>query len=186
MGEWGFPLTPKDLGMLIKEFLDAKGLKTRLKDNKPGKDWVAKFMQRHPQLSLRKANLLKRSRAAVGPQEVRDFFHKFCKVAEGVPPQNIFNYDETNFTEDPGAKKALFARGTKYAEKVCDSSKSAISVLFCGSATGVLLPPYVVYKATNCYPAWTNNGIPGAVYSSSTSGWFTFFTVEDWFRKMGI
>ena len=49
MGEWGFPLSPKDLRMLVAEFLNAKGLTTRFgKDNMPGKDWMAGFLKRHP------------------------------------------------------------------------------------------------------------------------------------------
>jgi hypothetical protein len=32
------------------------------------------------------------------------------KELEGVPPENIWNYDETNLMDDPGAKKAIFKR----------------------------------------------------------------------------
>lgn len=120
----------------------------------------------------------------MSPEMVREFFKEFSKAVEGVPPENIFNYDETNFTEDPGAKKAFFLRGTKYAEKICDSSKNAISVLFCGSAAGDLLPIYVVYQAINCYEAWCQGGPPGSRYSATARGWFNFFTVEDWFTKI--
>lgn len=56
--------------------------------------------------------------------------------------------------------------------------------MFCGSATGVLLPPYVVYKGVNCYPAWCANGIPGGCYSSNKSGWFDHFTFTDWFKRV--
>ena len=85
-------------------------------------------------------------------------------TAEGVPPENIFNYDETYLLDDPGAVKAIFKRGVKYAEQVGDHSKTAISVI-CGSAAGELLPPYVIYKGENYYRAWGSNGPPGARYT---------------------
>lgn len=58
--------------------------------------------------------------------------------------KTLYLIKEKNFQ---GAVNAVFKKGVKYAEQVGDHSKSAISIMFCGSASGVLLPPYVVYKA---------------------------------------
>ena len=129
------------------------------------------FLQRHPALSLRMANNIKRSRARLSSDDVETFFDNFEATVEGIPPENVFNYDETNLTNDQGTKKALFRRGTKYAERVMDATKSSISVEFCASAKGVLLPPYVIYQGKNCYPEWCEDGIDGSVYNSSKSGW---------------
>ncbi len=89
-------------------------------------------------------NLTKRSRAAVSHEIVNAFFDNFYKVTAGVPPENIHNYDnydETNLQENPGGKKGIIKRGSKYPEEVGDYSKSAVSVMFCGSAAGEFLPP---------------------------------------------
>jgi hypothetical protein len=56
--------------------------------------------------------------------------------------------------------------------------------MFCGSAAGELLPPYVVYKSQNHYEAWRTGGPPGARYTSSPSGWFDMCIGEDWFKKL--
>ena len=48
----------------------------------------------------------------------------------------------------------LFRKGMKYAEKVMDGTKASVSVMFCASATGQLVPPYVVYQGANVYPDW--------------------------------
>jgi hypothetical protein len=64
------------------------------------------------------------------------------------------------------------------------TQKSAIAVVFCGSASGQLLPPYVVYKGQNCYEYWCDGGIKGTAYSSTPSGWFDRFTFSDWFQKI--
>ena len=60
-----------------------------------------------------------------------------------MPPENIWNYDKTNLTDDPGAKKVIFKRGVKYTEQIRNHSKSAISMVFCGNAADNLVPPYI-------------------------------------------
>jgi len=79
---------------------------------------------------------------------------------------------------------AIFARGVKYAEEVRDHSKSAVSVIFCGSATGDLTPLYIIYKGLNCYPGWCEGGPDGTVYTSTPSGWADTFTFTDFFKKV--
>jgi len=74
-------------------------------------------------------------------------YARYEKTAAGIPACNVYNYDETNLQDNPGASKAIYPRGARHAEQVQDSTKSCISVMICASATGVLLPPFVVYKA---------------------------------------
>jgi len=52
------------------------------------------------------------------------------KNLAGIPPSRIYNYDETNFTDDPGNKKVLCKKGTKYVEQIVN-----VNVLWkCGGA----------------------------------------------------
>ena len=133
----------------------------------------------------RTASNIKRNRAAVSPAIVNEFFTNFQTVAEGVPGSNIFNYDETNLTDNPGAqKKFLFRKGVKYTEKVMDTSKTSISVMFAGSAAGQMLPPYVVYRGNNLWKSWCKNGPVGTRYSVTQRGWFDMQTFEDWFETI--
>ena len=183
MGDWGYPLNMVDVRKLVQDYLNSSGKSSRWRDNYPGEDWARGFVKRRSDLSNRMSNLIKRSRAQLSREMVRDFYENYEKVAEDIPASNVFNYDETNLTDDPGAKKALFRRGVKYAEKVCDHSKSAISVMFCGSADGKLLPPYVVYKAGNLYDSWCKGGPKGTRYNVTKSGWFDMPVFEDWFEN---
>ena len=80
---------------------------------------------------------------------MEEFFNNFEISAAGVAPEYILNYDETNVSNNPGAVKAIFKKGVKYSEQIRENSKTAISIMFCGSASGMLLPPYVVYKGAN-------------------------------------
>lgn len=83
--------------------------------------------------------------------------------------------------------------GTKYPTAVKNYSKSATTLMMCGSASGVLLPPYVIYKSEHLYDAWTTNGPKGKPvcadncckngcrYNRTKSGWIDATTFTDWF-----
>lgn len=75
----------------------------------PGPDFVPGFLERHPVLSNRTANLIKRSRAALSHEIVDSFFERYKKSLGDIPPENVYNYDETNLQ---AKLKAL--RNTKY------------------------------------------------------------------------
>jgi hypothetical protein len=184
LGEWGFPFTKNDLRQFVKSYLDKKGVKTRFVDNLPTKRFVDTFIGRHPQFTLRKTNPIKRTRAAVSREQVEEFFTNFKKSMEGVPPENLFNFDESYLRDDPGTSKCIFKKGTKYCEKVQNTSKSSISIMFCGSQAGEWVPPMVLYKALNLYTSWCQRGPKGTTYSCSKSGWFDMFQFQLWFEDL--
>ena len=132
--------------MKVKQFTDGVT---------PGNDWVQGFIDRHKeQLSERFGNNIKRARAAVSNETLDSYFNELEKALEGVDPKGIFNYDESNLSDDPGKKKFIFKRGVKYPDRVINHTKSSISIMMCGSADGCILPPFVVYKAKNVHPSW--------------------------------
>jgi len=184
LGDWGFPFTRLDLRLFVKSYLDKKGMVSRFKNNFPTKRFVDTFVNRHPELRMRNTNPIKRARAAVSREKVMMFYNNYKKCVEDLPPENVFNYDETCMRDDPGSKKCLFRKGTKHCEKVMNTSKSNISVMFCGNAAGHMLPPMVVYKALNMYSGWKKGGEKNFKYSCSASGWFDMYQFELWFEEM--
>jgi hypothetical protein len=62
---------------------------------------------------------------------VKEFFKNYTPNAKDVPPTHIFNYDETNFQDNPTAHQAFYSRKTRRPERVMDHSKTAYSVMFC-------------------------------------------------------
>lgn len=184
MSEFGFPVNKTDLRHILKSYLDRIGRKIKVfKNNLPGLTWVSLFFKRNPTLSVRLATNIKRSRAAVNKEMLEDYINNLKKVVADVPPHNIYNYDETNLTDNPGQKKILTKRGSKYPEKICNSSKVTVSIMMCGNAAGDLIPPYVVYKAKNLWQPWTENGPKGCRYNATPSGWFDSNTFTGWFDK---
>nr|CAH7719079.1 unnamed protein product [Callosobruchus chinensis] len=84
-------------------------------------------------------------------------------------------------SDDPRRKKVICRRGCKYPERIMNSTKSNISVMFCGNANGNSLPPYIIYKAEHLWTTWTENGPEGVRYNRTKQGWIDGATLEDWF-----
>lgn len=182
---YGFPVTAHDMRFIVKAYLDKRGKKVKcFKDNFPGKDWVTSFLDRHRQVLVnRVARNISVSRAAVNHEIINNFFDHLEREVENVPPSNIWNYDETNLGDDPGATKVLIRRGTKYPEQIRNATKACTSLMICGNAAGEIAPVYVVYKSENLWQSWTENGPENCRYNRTKSGWFDYQCFEDWFNN---
>jgi len=116
--EWGFPMKCRDIQLVVISYLDRLGKSSnncnKFNNNLPGKDWVELFLKRNNTLTLRFGENIKRVRAAVSTSVLNEYFDSLNEV----PPHNIFNYDETNFVDDPGKKLVVVRRGTKHPEVI--------------------------------------------------------------------
>lgn len=188
VASWGFPFDLLDLRLLVKSYLDKQGRnERRLQNNTPGRDWGLNFLKRHKNvLSNRLSANISVKRAKINGEILDAFFLNAQDVFSGVDPSLILNYDETNLTDDPGAKKFIFKRGCKYPERVVNSTKTAISIMYAGTADGQLLREYTVYKADHMWDSWTQGGPDGARYNRSKSGWFDSACFEDWFFSIAV
>lgn len=76
----------------------------------------------------------------------------------------------------------------KYYEQVKNHSKVSISLMFCCSADGTMLPPMVVYKSATgvVYSSWCEGGPDGTTYAASASGWFDMGKFNQWFKQVFI
>lgn len=89
---------------------------------------------------------IKRSRPAVSRKIMNEYFDNLHNSISDIPPQNIIMMRPI-FVTKKGRKKVLFRKTTKHADRIMDSSKSSVSVMFAVDASGSMLPPYVVYKS---------------------------------------
>ena len=80
------------------------------KDNMPGNDWAELFIKRHS-LTQRLADNVCLSRLQISCDAIELYFQNLSETLEGIPERNIFNYDETNVTDDPSQKKCVVCRG---------------------------------------------------------------------------
>jgi len=180
--EWGQPLKKIDIQPVVQGYLNRlRETEKRFKNNCPGKEWIISFLKRHQELTTKICENIKRARAGVTRHTIKEYI-ELEKTLEGVPPENIINYDKTNLCDDPGVQKVVVNRGAKHARRVLDSSKSSTSVLMSVTASGHVFPPYTVYKVRYLYDTWIEGGVYGARYNTSPSGWFEQASFVDWFK----
>jgi hypothetical protein len=187
--EFNYPMTRRQLQDLVQVYCVENNVVTKWTDDRPGKGWLRKFKKRWShRVKVRKPTNIKRSRAKVSPDTVRAFHAEIAPNLEGVPSTNIFNYDETGFKDDPGSEDAFFGGSCKIYERVRNHSKTTVSVMFCCSAAGAMLPPMTVYKsATNCvYGSWCEGGPENAVFAATKSGWFDMQMFNMWFKQVSV
>nr|CAI5848409.1 unnamed protein product [Callosobruchus analis] len=156
-GEWGFPLEAADLRQFAKNCLDSQGRNIAIfTNNLLGNDWI---------------------------DDIKNYFDNLRTTLQNIPPSNVFNFDETNVQDDPGNKKMLLRRGTKYPERVCNFTKSA-TIMMCGSAS---VRENVATGAEN-----GSKGSPccnkrccalGARYNRTKHRWMDAQTFTDWFTS---
>lgn len=183
--EYGAPLTQLDLRLVVYNYLKKNNKGDVFDDKLPGEWWVKNFIERHrDQLSMRAIQNIKRARAEKTVSEFEQYFSNLESVLENVPPTHVINYDETNFSDDPGSVKCICRRGMKYPERVMNSSKGCISVMFAATGNGEIMPPYVVYKAESLWQQWVEGGPENARFNRTKSGWFDAVTFNDWFNTI--
>ena len=188
VSKWGFPFDTLDLRITVKRLLDKKGTKIpKFKDNVPGEDWAFSFMRRHKdRIKNRLCQNISKKRAGVGHETINLYFQELEKSLDGVPPENIINYNETNLTDDPGRRRMIFKRGARYPERILNGTKASTSLMLAGTASGEVLPVYVVYKSDHLWNTWVEGGPPKARYNRTRSGWFDHVTFVDWFRRVAL
>ena len=122
--------------------------------NFPREDWLSRFTKRY-ELTKRLADNVTSARKQVNTNIINDYSDHLYIMMENVNPENCFNYDETNVTDNPGVKKVIAHKGKRRIERKEEHLKQSTSIMFCGNALGQYLAPMVVYKAKNLYSNWT-------------------------------
>ncbi|KAG5870577.1 hypothetical protein JTB14_029724 [Gonioctena quinquepunctata] len=105
--DWGYPCDSNDIKDIVQKYLGRHGRTApQFVNNRPGETWLQKFLLQHKEkLSKRLSQSMKESRAKVCHETVNKYFDNLAESLKDVPPSAVVNYDETNFTDDPGRVK---------------------------------------------------------------------------------
>lgn len=147
----GEPVSKRKLLDCVKKYVISKNRKTPFTNGRPGKHWYQSFMKRHPNLSERVAQSLTKARASVCEQDIRTWFSKIKENHEkkhllNIPPERIFNLDESAFQIVPSDNVVLAEKGAKFVYKVASTDKTNVTILTTISAAGKLLPPMMLFN----------------------------------------
>ena len=84
---------------------------------------------------------------------------------------------------NPKSFKVVAKRGAKNANAISGNTKGQITVLACTSASGVALPPMVIFDRKTLNPDLTTGEVPGTIYGLSDKDWINRDLFLGWFYK---
>ena len=104
-----------------------------------GDHWWFNFRCRHPKLTLRKIDMLERSRAeALNPEVVSEYFQLLSKTLDDNNlPRQIYNCDETFLPLDHSKENAVTKKNVKSSYCQSYGTSEHITLLCCASAIGI-------------------------------------------------
>ncbi|CAF3877399.1 unnamed protein product [Rotaria sp. Silwood2] len=170
---WGVPLTIDEFLKLSKQYALSLNKIHLFSSGTPTYDWLYSFLNRHNNLILKKSYPLEKKRAALTCEQVDNWFQLLNKIIQendlADRPAQIFNSDESGMSDNISYSKVIVHRYTSNAYRIQGGTggRSYISVMFCGSATGLLLPPFVIYKSKRLLDEWCIGGPTDIGYDCS-------------------
>ena len=90
--------------------------------------------------------------------------------------------DETGVPLEPRPPKIVVKRGQKKVRCRTSEQKAQITVIGCGSATGQILPPLIIYSAKKLNHPWMRDEIAGSRYGISDKGWVDHKLFYSWLK----
>ena len=140
--------------------------------------WWQRFLDRNLSLSLRSGDSTAGVRIdAVNEENMRIYFNLLKEVYDELDfagdPERIFNMDETGMPLEPRPPKVVAHKGVKKVPYRCSGQMSQITVMIigCASATGHVIPPFIIFAAKQLNSAWMKDEVAGSRYAVSDNGW---------------
>ena len=170
--------------------IDLKMEQRSFGENGPSLHWWRGFRDRHPELSLRKAESVDRCRVSNATEEnIGNYFDVLeqiiCDNDLQSRPHLIFNCDETAIMLNKSAKRVLVPRKSKHVHTLATATSQHVSVLCTVSAAGCHIPPLMVFSKG--YPVgsrWREQGVVNCAYSQSQSGFVDREIYTEWFTNV--
>ena len=187
-----YGLTPASVRRLVYKFCEENGILHPFKreTQSAGKKWFRQFMARHSELSVRSAEPVSIQRA-IGFNEPKvnmflDIPEKAVFMdqsgAKRIPPENIYNVDETGLSICHKPPKIVAKRGKKSVGGLVSAERGKnTTIVCCFSATGQYVPPFIIFPRARMKPCLLDDAPPGTVGRASKSGWINEDLFTDWF-----
>jgi hypothetical protein len=149
-------------------------------------NWFHGFMKRWPELRVVKPRSLEVSRAkSTSDATVQNYFNQLEHIIDKYELQNsphlIFNVDEKGISTNH-TPSHIVARRDFYPQSITTGKSKTITVLGCGSASGVAIPPYFVFPGKRMMPDLLKDASPGANGTMSDSGWSNSSVFRDYLK----
>ena len=181
----GYGKTRAEVLKIVEATMKKKGKKL---EGPISQGWWCRFRERWPNLSLRKGDGFGVAREKMTTREVfKSYFDLLEKTLDehGLKdkPAQIYNCDESGMPLEHKLPRVVSAKGTKKVRQISSGNKAQITVLGCGSATGQVIPPMVVFSGKKFNHELTVGEVPGTLYGMSDSGWMDSELFANWFSS---
>jgi hypothetical protein len=175
--ELGAPITLKLVKILASEIQSKQS--SNYDENKIGyisDQWVDRFRTRHPRIKTCFLRTIDTARStALDFSTIKSYFNNLGEVLckHKYPPSAIYNFDETGFSIGSSRKSVvLLDQLNQCREKKQPGRQEWITCLECVSASGVTLPPCLIFKSENLNPGWIPDETP--------AGWKSITLKKSW------
>ena len=149
--------------------------------------WVDRFWTRHPRIKTRFLRTIDTVRStALDFSTIKSYLDNLGEVLREhkYPPSAIYNIDETGFSIGSSRKSVvLLDQFDKRREKKQPGRQEWITSLKCISASGVTLPPCLIFKGENLNSGWIPDETPaGWKFITSKKGWTSDLIGFEWLK----
>lgn len=174
MASFGYGYTRKEVTNMASDY--AIQLRKRTKQQKPlTLKWFRGFMKRWPDLKVVKPRALEYQRAkSSNPENVQRYFVELSSILTKYnlfdKPHRIFNVDEKGITLNHAPPHVVSGTGDT-PQAVTTGKSYTVTILGCGSASGVAIPPYFVFPVMRMRSELIEGSTPGAAGDVTESGW---------------
>ena len=162
----------------------------QFKDNTPGRAWWLGFLSRHPDLNLKNTKTLDVSRAAAFSEEKIRHGHMNYEALLHVynidSPEQIANCDESGFSLQTKGSKILTSRNPQNPHFLTGPNKSQITALLSITASGKVLPPYMLFSGKSVNPSCALDLPSNSKCFATDSGWMTQDAFYGWMEHVFI
>ena len=189
MANYGYGYSRHELAGIAHDYAMQVG--KRSKNNPVTIRWVDGFLGRWPELHVLKPRSLEQIRAKMTSEMiVNNYFEELQTVMKKYnltdKPHMIYNVDEKPISQNHKPPHVV-ASSLFHPPAVTAGRSNTTTVLGCGSAAGITVPPYFVFPGKRMLPELMNGASPGADGSVSDSGWSNSIVfrnyLEDHFLK---
>ena len=140
-----------------------------------GKNWTEYYLHRHPHLQTKIGRKIDRNRINnVTPEALKGWFDSLQKMKHKLKIQDndIYNMDETGIALSAYNNTIVISSTqSRSTFKKTPEDREWVSIIETISATGVKLPPVVIFKGKGIQSSWyTEEGIPNFLYTTSENG----------------
>ena len=157
--------------------------------DKFGKDWVARFMSRYPQLESARRKLIEAARIKdVSVERLNKWFEDLQHVIKenNIESHNLYNMDESGFAiGDVEASQRIINAEIRQRFQAKPGRQEWVTAVECICADGSSLPAFIIFKGENISRQW----IPANIHNDwrfrcNTKGWTSNIHGLQWLREV--